>query len=410
MKQHASWRRMLLWLSGLLLAAQSLVIGVLAAASAIRKRRAPPASFPHERRLIAEVESNEVRVYTYGQDLYNAMLAAIDDARETIFLETFIWKGDPLGQMFKQRLERKAAAGVQVFVIYDGFANLVVPLKFKRFSPTINVLEYRTLDRVWYIFDPRRYARDHRKLLVVDHEIAFLGGFNIGKLYATEWRDTHLRIRGPAARDIAHTFADFWNNNREQRPAIPPILDRPWPGQIKIQRNDLARLILPIRGMYLEAIERAQHHIYLTNAYFIPDRVILSALIQAAQRGVDVRVLLPWQSNHPTADWLARGYFGAFLRSGVRIFGFQNAMIHAKTATIDGQWSTIGTANLDRLSLAGNYEINVEIYDQKFAAVMEHIFEIDLTNAFEMTLERWNHRPWYMWASEKLLSPLRPLL
>jgi cardiolipin synthase len=312
--------------------------------------------------------------------------------------------------MFKQRLERKAAEGVSVFVIFDSFANLVVPPKFKRFPASINVLEYRTLDRVWYLFDPRRYARDHRKLLVVDGEIAFVGGFNIGKLYATQWRDTHLRIGGRAARDLAHSFADFWNNNREGRPEIPQILDRPWPNRIKMHRNDLARLVLPIRGMYLEAIDRAQHHIYLTNAYFIPDRVILSALIQAAQRGVDVRVLMPWQSNHPTADWLARGYFGTCLRSGVRIFGFQNAMIHAKTATIDGQWSTVGTANLDRLSLAGNYEINIEIYDPDFAAVMEHIFEIDLTNAFELTLERWNHRPWYVWASEKLLSPLRPLL
>jgi len=410
MNHHHSWRRILLWLSGLLLAAQSLVITVLALASAIRKRRAPPANFPHERRLSAEVDSNEVRVYTYGQDLYNAMLAAIDEARETIFLETFIWKGDPLGAQIKQRLERKAAAGVKVFVIYDGFANLVVSPTFKRFSPAINVLEYRTLDRVWYIFDPRRYARDHRKLLVVDQEIAFLGGFNIGKLYATEWRDTHLRIHGSAARDIAHTFADFWNNNREQRPELPSILERPWPNQIKSHRNDPGRLIFPIRGMYLDAIERAQHHIYLTNAYFIPDRVILSALIQAAQRGVDVRVLLPWESNHPTADWLARGYFGTFLRSGVRIFGFQNAMIHAKTATIDGQWSTVGTANLDRLSLAGNYEINIEIYDQKFATVMEHIFEIDLTNAFELTLERWSNRPWYERAGERLLSPLWPLL
>ena len=108
---------MLLWFSGLLVAAQTLVIGVLAVASAIRKRRAPPASFPHERRLIAEVEDNEVRVYTYGQDLYNAMLAAIDDARETIFIETFIWKSDPLGALIKQRLERKAAAGVKVFVM-----------------------------------------------------------------------------------------------------------------------------------------------------------------------------------------------------------------------------------------------------------------------------------------------------
>lgn len=410
MKQHPSWRRALIWISGLLLAAQSLVIATLAAASALRKRRAAPPSFPHERRLIAEVDGNEVRVYSYGQDLYSAMLAAIDDARETIFLETFIWKGDPLGEMFKQRLERKAAEGVQVHVIFDSFANLVVPPAFKRFSDAINVLEYRTLDRAWYLLDPRRYARDHRKLLVVDSEIAFIGGFNIGKLYATQWRDTHLRVRGPAARDLAHAFADFWNNNRDWRAEIPPILDRFWPGQIKVHRNDPARLVLPIRGMYLEAIDRAQHHIYLTNAYFIPDRVILSALIQAAQRGVDVRVLLPWQSNHPTADWLTRGFFDRCLRNGVRIFGFRNAMIHAKTATIDGHWSTVGTANLDRLSLAGNYEINVEIYDAEFAAEMEHIFEIDLSNAFELTLEHWRHRSWLVWASEKLLSPLRPLL
>jgi cardiolipin synthase len=410
MRRPFSLRRLLLWLSGGLIAAQSIIIGVLAAITEYRKRRAPPAEFPHERRLVTEVDGNDVRIYTYGQDLYNAMLAAIDGAQETIFFETFIWKGDPLGQTFKDRLARKAAEGVKVYVIFDSFGNLVVPRRFKRFPATINTLEYRTLDRVWYIFDPRRYARDHRKILVVDNEIAFVGGFNIGKLYATQWRDTHLRIRGEAARDLAHAFVDFWNNNRDWREEIEPALDRPWSHRVKFQRNDPARLLFPIRGMYLEAIDRARHHIYVTNAYFIPDRVILSALIAAAQRGVDVRVLVPWQSNHVTADWLARGYFGTCLRNGVRIFGYENAMIHAKTCTIDGEWSTVGTANLDRLSLAGNYEINVEIYDQEFAAEMERVFEIDLTNAFELTLDEWGRRAWYIWLSEKILSPLRPLL
>jgi cardiolipin synthase A/B len=410
MRPRSNLRRVALWLTGGLIAVQSIIIAILGVIAEIRKRRAPPANFPHERRLISEVEGNDVRIYTYGQDLYNAMLAAIDGAEETIFFETFIWKGDPLGQMFKDRLERKAAAGVQVFVIFDSFANLVVPPHFKRFPATIHTLEYRTLERVWYLLDPRRYARDHRKLLVIDNEIGFVGGFNIGKLYATEWRDTHLRLRGPVARDLAHAFVDFWNINREHRPEIAPILDRPWPTCIKVHRNDPGRLVFPIRGMYLEAIERARHHIYLTNAYFIPDRVILSALIAAAQRGVDVRVLVPWQSNHVTADWLARGFFGTCLRNGVRIFGYQSAMIHAKTATIDGHWSTIGTANLDRLSLAGNYELNIEISDTRFAAEMEWVFEVDLTNAFELTQERWERRPWFTWLSEKLLSPLRPLL
>jgi cardiolipin synthase len=410
MRQRYSLRQIVLWFSGALVGAQATIIAVLVFISEMRKRRAAPADFPHERRQIAEVDGNDVRIYTYGQDLYNAMLAAIDGARDTIFLETFIWKGDPLGQTFKERLARKAAEGVNVYVIFDSFANLVVPPGFKRFPEAINTLEFRTLDRVWYWLDPRRYARDHRKLLIVDHEIAFIGGFNIGKRYATEWRDTHLRVRGPAALEFAYTFVDFWNNNRESRPAIEPVVERPWPQRIKVHRNDPARLIFPIRGMYLDAIERARHHIFLTNAYFIPDRVILSALVAAAQRGVDVRVLLPWQSNHVTADWLARGYFGACLRNGVHIFAFKNAMIHAKTATIDGEWSTVGTANLDRLSLAGNYEINLEIYDAEFAADMEHIFLTDLTNAFELTLERWQRRSPLIWISEKILSPLRPLL
>ncbi len=405
-----AWRRVLFWLLGGLMAVQSLIIGVLVFISEWRKRRAPPPAFPHARRQISEVDGNDVRIYTYGQDLYNAMLSAIDNARETIYLETFIWKGDPLGETFKERLARKAAEGVQVYVIFDKFANMVVPPRFKRFPATINVLEYSTLERPWYLFDPRRYARDHRKLLIVDHEIAFIGGFNIGKLYATEWRDTHLRLRGSAALDLAHAFIDFWNNNREHRPPMPPIGERSWSPCIRVYRNDPARLIFPIRGMYLEAIERAQHHIYLTNAYFIPDRVILSALIAAAQRGVDVRVLIPWQSNHVTADWLARGYFDDCLRNGIRIFGFQHAMIHAKTATIDGKWSTVGTANLDRLSLAGNYEINVELLDEEFAADMEHVFSIDLSNAFDLTPERWESRSWLSWASEQILRPLRPLL
>jgi cardiolipin synthase len=404
-----SWRRVALWLGGALLVAQAIVLGIIGVIAELRKRRAPPAGFPHDRRLISEVDRNDMRVYTYGQDLYNAMLAAIDEAQETIFFETFIWKGDKLGQTFKQRLMHKAATGVQVYVIFDSFANLVVSPRFKRFPATMNVIEYKTLDRIWYALDPRRYARDHRKLLVVDNQIAFVGGFNIGKLYATEWRDTHLRIRGPAACELAATFTDFWNTNRETRPAITPP-ERLWPDHIRLQLNDPARLVFPIRAMYLDAIERAQHHIYLTNAYFIPDRVILSALIAAAQRGVDVRVLLPWQSNHVTADWLARGFFETCLRNSVRIFGYKQAMIHAKTATIDGIWSTVGTANLDRLSLAGNYEINAEILDAGFAAEMERVFAVDLTNTFELTLERWLARPWYVKAGELILSPLWPLL
>lgn len=405
-----SLRRLVLLSSGVLLAAQGLIIAVLAAMAEVRKRRAPPASFPHVPEQVSTVDNNEVTIFVYGQDVYDAMLEAIDSARQSIYFETFIWKGDRLGQAFKEHLARKAAEGVQVYAIYDSFANLVVPPSFKRFAPPMHVLEYRTLERARHLVDPRRYARDHRKLLVVDERVAFIGGFNIGQLYATEWRDTHLRLRGPAARELAYAFVEFWNANRGALPELPAPAERPWPQSITVHRNQPERLLFPIRGMFLDAIDRAQRRIYITNAYFIPDRAVLRALIAAAQRGVDVRVLLPWQSNHVTADWLARGFFSACLKGGVRLFLYQNAMIHAKTATIDGLWSTIGTANFDRLSLAGNYEINVEIRDQAIAREMEHIFMVDLSNAKELTLEEWERRPWYSRASELILSPLWPLL
>ena len=297
-----------------------------------------------------------------------------------------------------------------VYVIYDGFANLVVPRAFKRFAAPIHVLRYPAFPRPTDVLDFRAYARDHRKLLIVDHAVAFIGGYNIGELYRTEWRDTHLRVAGPVVRNLAEMFASQWNRYRRQRPRLELDLDLEWQSTIRVQRNDAARLVFPIRAMYLDAIERAERYVYLTNAYFIPDRAILEALVLTARRGVDVRILVPEESNHVLADWLARHYFEFCLRNGIRIFLYRDTMIHAKTATIDGIWSTVGTANLDRLSLAGNHEINLEVYDQAVAAQMEAVFRCDLTNARELLLAEWVRRPWFIKAAELVLSPLWPML
>ena len=133
------------------------------------------------------------------------------------------------------------------------------------------------------------------------------------------------------------------------------------------------------------------------------------SLISASQRGVEVRIIVPWISNHRVVDWLTHGYFTSCLNAGIRIYGYNN-MLHAKTCTIDGQWSTIGTANLDRLSAVGNYEINVEVYGNALAKQMEELFKCDTTNAFELTLEQWAKRPWYVVLSEEILLPLRVLM
>jgi cardiolipin synthase len=162
--------------------------------------------------------------------------------------------------------------------------------------------------------------------------------------------------------------------------------------------------------MYLEAINRASEHIYMTHAYFIPDSDFVDALIAAARRGVDVRILVPETSNHVVADWLSRGFYSELLEAGVRIFRFQGAMVHAKTATIDGRWSTVGTANIDRLSMTGNYEINVEFIDPEMAGQMERVFATDLSNARELTRTDWDARGVHRKFTELVLAPLRPFL
>lgn len=392
-------------------AAQFVVIAVLTAIDAWRKRFRSQGYFPRLRPVPVEVGGSDIQAYTYGEDLYTAMLDAIRQADERIVFETFIWKDDALGEEFKQELQRAAERGVAVYVIFDSFANLVVPRSFKRFPPQIHVLEYPLARWPWHPFHMRSYARDHRKILVVDGDTAFVGGYNIGARYATDWRDTHVRITGPHAWELENTFVDFWNTFRSpDLPVLPQRGSPTWDPHISIHRNDPNMMIFPIRSTYLEAIDRAQHHIYLTHAYFIPDRIILRALCDAARRGVDVRIVLPERSNHVVADWLARGYYTTCLRAGVRLLLYQHAMVHAKTATIDGCWATIGTANLDRLSLAGNFEVNVEFYDAAVAKQMEHIFHNDAENTRELTLDEWRHRSPLQKLAETVLLPLRPLL
>jgi cardiolipin synthase len=275
------------------------------------------------------------------------------------------------------------------------------------------VLEYPLYNAGWRFFDLRRYGRDHRKILVVDDEVGFVGGYNIGTAYATEWRDTHVRITGPGVWDLKRAFADFWNLNRRARHGNPPLLLETvsdWEPRIRVHRNVPRLWMFPIRSMYLEAISRASHHVWMTHAYFIPDNDLVETMKQAAGRGVDVRLLVPAVSNHVIADWLSRGFYGELLGAGVRIFRFQDAMVHAKTSTIDGRWSTVGTANIDRLSMTGNYEINVEFIDAGFAGEMERIFRTDLTNCEELTAKRWAERGVHKKFTELVLAPLRPLL
>ncbi len=391
-----------------LLTLQFLSAVVLLAIAALGKRRKHEISFPHDPFEEVQVGENFLRLYAYGRELYDAMLEAIDAAKESIYIESFIWKDDAVGQEFRMRLAHKAAEGVPVYVIFDRFGNLVVPRAFKSsFAPPLHVLEYSALRRPWHLLDPRRYALDHRKLLIVDGKTSFIGGYNIGSVYATQWRDTHLGLRGPAAAELARSFIAFWNRFC---PALERITQRYHlrvDSRITVSQNEAMRLSFPIRDLHIAAIDQAEQFIFLTTAYFVPDQMLLGALKAAAQRGVDVRVLVPWVSNHVVADWISHSYFTECLQGGIRIFGYRYTMLHAKTCTIDGQWSTVGTCNLDRLSLVGNYEINVGVYSTEFARQMSALFAEDTAERFELTMEQWKSRPRYNKVGERILAPLR---
>jgi cardiolipin synthase A/B len=397
-------------ITAVLVALQAITILILQAVTEMRKRqREGGRRFPHPSFPELQVGENRLQLYTYGHDLYEAMLAAIDMAQESIYLETYLWKNDEVGQAFKNHLSRKAAQGVEVAVVFDSFGNLVVPPAFKVFPPTMRVFAYQIAHRPWHLLDLRRYALEHRKLLIVDGSTSFIGGYNLGSLYATKWRDTHLRIVGHASADLAQSFIDFWNRHASGHSPLTRHYRRRFNPLINFRGTDALRLTFPIRDMYINAIDQAEHSIRLTNAYFVPDGSLFAALKAAAGRGVDVQVLVPWVSNHVVVDWLTRGYFTDCLKAGIRVFGYRH-MLHAKTCTIDGQWSTIGTANLDRLSAVGNYEINAEIYSDAVARQMEELFTADITNAAELTLEQWMSRSWLSRVSEIGLSPLRLML
>ncbi len=396
--------------AGVGVGAQLALAAGLTAWDAMRKRRAPQVAVPPHPPRRAEVEGNLLTTYTYGEHLFEDMLAAISGAQRQILLVTYIWKADEVGQRFKEAIVAAAERGVQVCVVFDGFANLVVPRQFKAFPPSVHVIKFPLL-RGLPVVDVRRTGRDHRKVLVVDDAVGFVGGYNIGTAYATQWRDTHLRVEGEAVWELRNTFVDFWNRHR--RRTLPPLEDSGsavWNSRISAARNEPSRLVFPVRGLYLDAIDRAVHRIWITQAYFIPDTEVLAGLLAAARRGVDVRVILPAASNHVVADWVARSYWSRLLAGGVHLHLYQDAMVHAKTATVDSTWTTVGTANIDRLSLIGNYEVNLQVHDRGQAAQMEEIFAQDLERCEELTQQEWDRRGALTRLTERVLAPLRPLL
>ncbi|WP_165218576.1 phospholipase D-like domain-containing protein [Schaalia sp. ZJ1691] len=395
--------------------AQTAALIAVHAIDRVRKKRIPGGrrGFPTLDPADTTIGGTTARTYTEGHSLYADMLDAISCAEDHIYFETFIWRSDTWGQKFKDALIAAARRGVNVYCVWDGFGVLNQDPKFYQFPPLPN-LHTRAFPAIrsgLFTLNIRKTGQDHRKILTVDGHTGFIGGYNIGNAFADEWRDTHVRITGDAVWELENGFSDFWNIFRPKNaPELPDLGARKWSSKITALFNLPERLLYPIRGMYIDAMERATDHILITTAYFIPDREILASLKSAARRGVTVKVLIPEYSNHILADWCARPYFGELLREGIEIWLYQHAMVHSKTMTVDGKWSTIGTANLDPLSMRGNYEVNMQFHSIELAERMEEIFANDLTTARQLTIREWENRHMLTRIGEVLLHPFEVIV
>lgn len=359
---------------------------------------------------------NALSLYLRGAELYPAMAEAIEDARETVHLETYIFDGDNTGRTFAELLARKARQGVRVRLIYDSIGSIDMdPTDETRMrNAGVQILEYHPV-APWR----PRWAwnrRDHRKVLVCDGKVAFVGGMNISdenapaELGGQDWRDAHLRVAGPAAYDLDRLFREVWfgHTGRWFESVGDPLKSR-GPSRVKVAANQELLKRFVIREGYVNALRAAREEVSIANAYFIPGWRIRRELARAARRGVCVRVMVPGRSDSNAVWHAMRAQYDGLLSRGVRIFEWQGAMMHAKAVAVDRTWCSVGTFNLDHRSLAHNLEVNLNCLDRTLAADLAARFETGLRGSREITLADWRRRSWVERLQERFWSPFDSL-
>lgn len=341
-------------------------------------------------------------LFTEGDELYAAMLASIAGARDRVWLETFIFAEDEIGQRFVDAMTAKAREGVDVRLLIDAAGSA---LRFSRRLEQYLLAQGVTLRwfHRWNWRDPLRYnRRDHRKLLVVDTAVAYLGGFNIHRensrsVYGeTRWRDTHVSCGGELAAQAARLFDAFWRGNRRWTlPRTTGTASVLMPNHSRLCRRQL-------RCAYAAMANDAKSTVWLTTPYFVPDHRTQAALMSAARCGKDVRVLVPCKGDVRLARWASHAVYTPLLQAGVRIFEYLPRVLHAKTAVADQAYAILGTANLDYRSVFLNYELNLITREQQLCLRLQEQFEKDLEQSVEVFAVRWHARGWTAQVTEAL--------
>lgn len=342
---------------------------------------------------------NEVTVYTNGTQKFEALFDAIRRARHHIHLEYYLLRDDALGQRLLGALEAKAREGVQVRLLYDDLGNQIPRARYQRLTALGAKVSgfYRSI-LPWGL---RLNYRNHRKIVVIDGAVGFIGGFNIADEYLGlgplgAWRDTAVRIRGAAVRSLQLRFVLDWNYATKERLTLGGSYFATSPkvgsASIQIVSGGPDTTWNPPREEYVKIVSSAQRTCYVQTPYFVPDVSVMTALRIAALSGVDVRIMIPSKVDQPFVHWASLANVGELLEAGVRAFRYDEGFLHAKTVTVDDTVTSIGSANWDLRSFKWNFETNAVIYDRELGQQYRRIFEDDMTRCTEITKESYAAR------------------
>jgi len=364
-------------------------------------------------------QHNRVDILNDGLATFEAMLSALERAEHHIHLDFFKIADDEIGNQVRRILVRKAREGVKVRIIYDDVGSWHLTRRYIRTLREAGAEILPFMPVRFPYFTSKVNFRNHRKILVIDGKVGFVGGLNIADKYLKGtrrfpfWRDTHLRLEGEAVRSLQTVFITDWyfvsGEIITHRKKYFPDYQVEETNYVQITASGPDSDWANIMQAFFVAITNARKNIYITTPYFSPNESILTALVTAALRGVDVRIILPYYSDSTVSYWNSVSYVTELLEAGIRVFLYKKGFIHAKLLMVDGTFSTVGSANMDMRSFDIDFEVNALIYSRKITARLESTFEEDMKNSVEVNFRSWKERPRRKKIMESLARMLGPL-
>ena len=367
---------------------------------------------------------NRIDILLNGDQTYPAILREIRSAKSAITFAEYIYEDGPLAREVAEAFAEQCRAGVAVNILLDQFGSNNVP------SDIVGIMKeagchveyFRRVKAEGIIFPWKLLSfnyRSHRRILVIDGRIGFTGGFGINEAWTgngrtpEHWRDTNVRIEGPVVKYLQAAFAESWLEATGVAIGGEPYFPRLEPrGDVPVQivKSSPTGGSFQSYMLFLLSISSAKKSIFITNPYFIPDKVMTEALVKAAARGVRVAVLTQAKTDTQLAHTVSRSHYGPLLLGGVQIFEYQASLLHAKTMVVDGVWGTIGSTNFDNRSFVLNQEVNLTVYDQPVAARLEEIFQEDLKYAKQISYKEWKSRGLYERFVDLIAFPVKDQL